>query len=213
MAAPRRLFKSCESSSDVPIVRIAILAAGQASRFGANKLLQPWRGKPLLSCVLEAATQACPNNVFLVSGADADNIASICAEFAVDTVLNPNYASGMGTSIAAAARACEGSADGMLLLLGDQPLVTAAHLSELIESWHGDPHRICASRYSDTLGPPVLFGSSCFERLAELNGDQGAKGLIENSDSVVAIDFPPAAIDIDRLDDLSELDKFESESE
>lgn len=195
------------------MIRIATLAAGQASRFGSNKLLQPWRGRPLLSHVLEVATQACPDRVLVVTGADADSTASACAEFAVDTVFNPDYSSGIGTSIAAAARACEGRVDGMLLLLGDQPLITASHLKDLIDRWDNDPHRICASRYAGTLGPPVLFGSSYLPLLAKLKHDNGAKELMTDNDQVVAIDFPPAAIDIDHLADLAGLDKFVSDSE
>ncbi len=192
------------------IVRIAILAAGQSTRFGTNKLVQNWRGRSLLSHVLEAATQTCPDQVLVVTGSDADAIASTCADFAVDTIFNPDHASGMGTSIAAAARACEGSADAMLLLLGDQPLVTASHLRELIDAWQDDPYRICASRFSDTLGPPILFGGAYFQQLAQLKGDIGAKELVTDNDRVVTIDFAPAAIDVDRLGDIAELDKFTS---
>ncbi|MDJ0792761.1 MAG: nucleotidyltransferase family protein [Woeseiaceae bacterium] len=194
----------------MPIVRIAILAAGQASRFGANKLMQLWRGQPLLSYVLEAASRTCPGQVLVVTGADAETIAPVCAEFGADTVLNPSFASGIGTSIATAARACKGDADGMLLLLGDQPLVTAAHLGELIDLWNGDPERICASRYAGTQGPPVLFGGAYLARLSELNDDSGAKEVVTGNDRVIAIDFEPAAIDIDELDDLLQLDKFSS---
>ena len=195
------------------MIRIAILAAGQASRFGSNKLLQRWRGRPLLSYVLDAATRTCPQQVFVVTGADANTIAPVCAEFAVETVFNSDHLDGIGSSIAAAARACEGSADGMLLLLGDQPLVTETHLRELIELWGADPRRICASRYSDTLGPPVLFGGAYFARLVELRNDNGAKDLMTDNDHVAAVDFPPASIDIDRLDDIAELDKFRSAHE
>ena len=148
-----------------------------------------------------------------MTGADANTIAPICAQFAVDTVFNPDYAGGIGTSIAAAARACKGSADGMLLLLGDQPLVTDTHLRKLIDLWDGVPRRICASRFSDTLGPPVLFGGANFPRLAELKNDKGAKDLMTENDQVLAVDFAPASIDIDRLDDISELDKFRSAHE
>ncbi len=196
----------------MPIVRIAILAAGQASRFGANKLMQLWRGQPLLSYVLEAASQICPGQVLVVTGADAETITPVCAELGADTLLNPSFASGIGTSIATAARACEGDADGMLLLLGDQPLVTASHLGELIDLWNGDPERICASRYAGTQGPPILFGGAYLARLSELNDDNGAKQVVTGNDRVIAIDFEPAAIDIDELDDLSQLDKFSSNS-
>ena len=196
----------------MPIVRIAVLAAGRASRFGASKLAQRWRGRPLLSYVLEAANLACPGQVLVVTGADADPIDEICAEFAVDTVFNPDYANGIGTSIATAASACEGDADGMLLLLGDQPLVNASHLGELMRLQDGDPQRICASRYSNTLGPPVLFGAGYFNELAQLEGDGGARELLTDNDGVTAVDFAPAAIDIDRLDDISQLDKFWSGS-
>ncbi len=195
------------------MIRIAILAAGRSSRFGTNKLLQRWRGRPLLSYVLDSAIRTCPEQVFVVTGADESMITPICAEFAVETVFNPDFASGIGTSIAAAARGCEANADGMLLLLGDQPLVTATHLEELIELWDGNPDRICATRFSNTLGPPVLFGSAYFQQLAQMTGDRGARELIANSDQVVAADFAAAAIDIDELDDISRLDKFLPDSE
>ncbi len=196
----------------MPIVRIAILAAGQASRFGANKLMQLWRGQPLLSYVLEAASQICPGQVLVVTGADAETITPVCAEFDADTVSNPSFASGIGTSIATAARACEVDADGMLLLLGDQPLVTASHLGELIDLWNGDEQRICASRYAGTQGPPILFGSAYFTQLSELNDDSGARRLVTDNDRVVTIDFEPAAVDVDKLADLAELDKLAPDS-
>ena len=197
----------------MPVVRVAILAAGQASRFGSNKLMQPWRGRSLLSHVLDAAKQACPNPVLVVTGSDAEAINPICAEFAAETVFNPDYANGIGTSIATAARVCEGNADAMLLMLGDQPLVTGAHLRDLVDHWQGDRQRICASGFANTLGPPVLFGSAYFAQLARLTGDGGARELIRNSDRVVAVDFEPAAIDVDLLADMSELDKFLADSE
>ena len=195
------------------LVRIAILAAGESSRFGANKLMQPWRGQPLLSYVLESASQTCPGEVLVVTGANAETIVPVCAGFAADTVFNPDYSSGIGTSIAAAARACDGSADAMLLLLGDQPLVTEAHLHALIDRWRGDPHGICASRFADTLGPPIIFGAANLKQLARLTGDQGARELVRDNDRVVAVDFAAAAIDVDEFDDISQLDKFVSDSE
>ena len=200
-------------AATAPIIRIAVLAAGQASRFGANKLMQLWRGKPLLSYALEAASRTCPGQVLVVTGADAAAIAPVCGEFAAETVFNPDYARGIGTSIAAAARNCEGNADGMLFLLGDQPLVTSSHLQAIIDLWNQDPQCICASRFAGTQGPPILFGRSYFEQLAELNDDSGAKKIVRDNDRVVTIEFEPAAIDVDSLEDISHLDKFVPDSE
>jgi CTP:molybdopterin cytidylyltransferase MocA len=112
----------------------------------------------------------------------------------------------MGSSIALAAGALSQSAAAILLVLADQPLVTASHLQQLVDTWRSAPDAIVASAYADVVGPPVVFPSRFFRQLTALRGDTGARGVLHaNAESVSSIEFNPAAIDIDRPEDLDRL--------
>ena len=188
---------------------IAVLAAGQARRFGASKLLQPHDDRPLLHHALAAATDALPGNVYLVTGHDAPTIAKSSSGFGYRQIFNPDFESGIGTSIAAAANHCADVADALIIALADQPKVNASHLTMLASTWSGDSEQIVATEFSGTTGPPVLFGSAYFAELAKLDGDQGAKEVLRsNAQAVVAVRFEAASIDIDTPADLDALDSF-----
>lgn len=192
-------------------IRIAVLAAGESRRFGSQKLLAPWQGQPLLAYPLSAAQLACPGGVLLVSGHAAERIEALAAEHADKAVHNPDFAAGVGTSIATAARACSADVDALLIVLGDQPLVTADHLRALIAAWERAADGIVATAYAGTVGPPVLFGRAHFAALTELGGDRGAKQLLlEQREKVVTVEFRPAAVDIDTADDLASLAQGDS---
>ncbi len=184
-------------------VTVLVLAAGNARRFGANKLLQPLGDEALLRHALSAANGVFPGRVTLVTGEDADRVAAAAGDLTASVVFNPDYVSGIGTSIAAGARACHTESDALVVMLADQPLITADHLRSLAAHWNGRPEGIVASAYSGTLGPPALFGKEHFDALSSLSGDRGARAVIEaNAQSVVAVAFEPASIDIDTPADL-----------
>ena len=142
----------------------------------------------------------------LVTGHEADAIEAVSSTRADMIVRNPDHALGIGTSIAAAARACPADADAIVIALGDQPLVTADHYRALISAWDRAGGGIVATAFAETLGPPVLFGRQYLPALAELRDDSGAKRILtEHREQVVTVDFPPAAVDIDTPDDLEGL--------
>lgn len=182
----------------------AVLAAGKSERFGASKLLQPLHGRPLIASALTTAQAAVPGNVILVTGHDASAVADASDGLADEVVFNGDYESGIGTSIALAARTCRDAADALVIMLADQPLITPSHIEALVEHLDGRPDRIVATAYSGTLGAPTLFGRNFFDALARLEGDCGAKPvLLENDQVVDAVEFEPASIDIDTPADLS----------
>ena len=192
-------------------IRIAVLAAGESRRFGAQKLLATWRGQPLLSFALAAAQRACPGGVLLVTGSDAEAIEALGEKHAIAIVRNPEFAEGIGTSIAVAARACSPDVDALLIALADQPLVSADHLQAIVAAWDRASQSIVATAFAGALGPPVLFGRAHFATLSALGGDRGARHLLhEHRDSVVTVEFPPAAIDVDTSEDLASLDQADS---
>jgi molybdenum cofactor cytidylyltransferase len=184
-------------------VYAVVLAAGQSSRFGGKKLTRNLGGKPLLQLPLAAAQAAFPGNVVLVAGHEADAIIESSGGLANHVVVNPDYSEGQGSSIAAGVRACRKDADAIAILLADQPLVTSEILERLAAEWTGDERHIVASGIGDSLGPPVLFGKGAFDKLCELDGDVGAKKLLQSGEFDVArIAVGAASFDVDTSQDL-----------
>ena len=195
---------------DVAIQRtIAIvLAAGKAERFGSTKLIAELNGRPLLQYSLAAAQQACPGNVCLVAGHDADKVIAAADGMYDQVVVNSAYASGMGSSIATGVDACTTAADAILLMLADQPLITGQHLQLLIQTWTGNDTEIVASGFDDVRSPPILFPEKSFAALRNLSGDQGARSVLASDDFTVSvINCEDARFDIDRLADLEFFDR------
>ena len=186
-----------------PKICACVLAAGRSSRFGSSKLVQQFRGKPLVQYVLLAAQGACEGQVYLVVGHDQESVIEAAAGLFDRVIVNKDFGDGIGTSIAAAARVCRNEADAILIALADQPLVTAAHIQNLIDTWSGADNEIVSSSFDGIACPPILFPKGAFSALSELQGDNGAKSLLANDEFVVSsIDFPPAKFDIDRPEDL-----------
>jgi molybdenum cofactor cytidylyltransferase len=187
-------------------VCIVMLAAGRSERFGTAKLLAEYRGKPLLHHALSAAQGTCPGNICLVVGHNSEEIETAATGLADRVIINEAYATGIGSSIACGVRACREHADAILIMLADQPLVSCAHLDQLVDRWTGSPDEIIASRFSGTSGPPVLFASALFDQLEDLHGDVGAREILRKSSSILrTVEFGAAAVDIDTPADLEAL--------
>ena len=191
-----------------PVIHVCVLAAGTSSRFGATKLTQTLNGIPLLQHALIAASGACPDRVTLVVGYDQRAVIAASDNLPDRIIVNDDFRSGIGASIASGVRACRRNADAIIVLLADQPLITTTHLDRLIERWSGDKTEIVASSFEGVHGPPVLFPSGAFDALCELTGDNGAKSILGNGDFVVSsVDIPEAGVDVDSPEALRELER------
>ena len=183
-----------------------VLAAGRSSRFGSTKQAATLDGTPLVRRAIDTAASVCGDRVITVIGHDA---ATVCQAMDSDSgfiIVNEAYEEGLGSSMAAAARACGAYADALLLLLADQALVTAKHLQTLIDAWSGTDDEIVATAYDDTLGPPVLLPRATFSDLCALSGDRGAHALLSDDRfQLKTVHFEAAAVDIDTPDDLARL--------
>ncbi len=144
------------------------------------------------------ANEACGDRTVLVTGHDRQAVANACEQLRGEELVNEHYGDGLGTSIACGVRAVRDAAAAVVILLADQPLVTADHVNALIDTWQDGGADIVATSFAGTQGPPVLFGKDCFDPLCELRGDTGAKALFDNPlFTLTAIQFEPAAFDVD----------------
>lgn len=174
-----------------------ILAAGKASRFGAPKQLLEFQGETLIDRACRTALEAGCDPVLRVLGAHADAIQSLPCPAGVSTLVHDGWEEGMGSSLAAGVSGLlelQPDLDALLVLLADQPLVTAGLLENLGESLAQASIVWC--EHGEAKGPPALFTREHFPELVSLQGDRGAKAVIARHEAVT-VPFPDAAWDID----------------
>lgn len=185
-------------------VYAVVLAAGRASRFGSTKQLASYRGEPLVRRALRAAESVCGADTILVVGHDLARVHEAAAPLEGFLRVNERYEEGLGTSIASAARVLPDTADAALFLLADQPRIEAHHLDRLIERWRENQSSIVCSSFGVASGPPVVFPADLFPELALLDGDTGARGVLErNPERVIRMKIEAAATDVDTPGDLA----------
>ena len=183
-----------------------VLAAGASRRFGSPKQLVRFGGQLLLQRVIATATELTGSAVSVVLGAHAAEIAANLPPGNASIVINRGWQEGIASSIRSAVSRLPGACDGALIMLGDQPMVGSHGLNRLAAAWRRQPRSIVASRYGSVTGVPAIFPRWCFNDLAALRGDQGARVLISRySDYVVRLAHPEAEVDIDYPEDLLEL--------
>jgi molybdenum cofactor cytidylyltransferase len=183
-----------------------LLAAGGATRFGSPKVLAPFHGQPLVRRGVQLLMPRCPAGVYVVVGASADGVRAALAPESVNFVENPDWASGLSTSLVRGVAALPAAAEAVLILLCDQPAITAADLDALIAAWQIEPELIAAAGFRDRLGPPVIMPRFVWPQLAALRGDQGARSLLEWHAEHTAVPMPHAAFDVDTPEDLARLE-------
>lgn len=195
------------SSDDEQALHAIVLAAGASTRFGSPKQLVRVDGRPLLHAAVSRAVAVAGHSVSVVLGAHAAELAPLLRHTPASIVINREWSEGMASSIRAGVSKLPGSCTGVMLVLADQPAVTAEDLRRLASAWRRQPAYIAAAQYGSTLGAPAVFPSSSFRDLAELRGDRGAQALFRrNPDRVVRVPMDSASIDIDTPEDLLRLD-------
>ena len=190
-----------------------LLAAGGSTRLGRPKQLLAYRGRTLLRHAAEQALASRARPVVVVLGADEARCQQELAGLAATDVVsvpNPDWAVGMGSSIRTGVTALMGHAPdvrGAIILLCDQPLVTAEVLDTLIARHVEAPAATIAAHYAGEPGVPALFPRARFGELAQLDGASGAKRLLRATEAspLVTVPCPGAAIDVDTLADYEAL--------
>ena len=118
---------------------------------------------------------------------------------------NPNWQRGLGSSIRTGVQQLintSAEAEAVVLLTCDQPFVDALVITALVDAWQNSGKAIVASRYVNTLGIPALFDRSCFDTLAALPDDSGAKTFIQSRlADILTVEFEAGVFDIDTAAD------------
>jgi molybdenum cofactor cytidylyltransferase len=189
-----------------PKIATLLLAAGESARFGGRKQLASIHGSPMILHALDALGATPPTDTFVVLGAFGDEIALLIKDRAT-LIVNDDWATGMGSSIACGIReiSASGSYDGVLIALCDQINLTREDYAKLTAAFTGKG--TVATRHADGYGVPAIFPASAFGDLERLSGPVGARKIINAQQSAITgIDLPNALLDIDTQGDLKQVD-------
>jgi len=186
-----------------------ILAAGSSSRMGRPKQTLSYRGESLLRRVARAALGAGCRPVVVVTGAAAELSRRELEGLGVREVFNQRWETGMASSVRAGVEAllnADPDAAAAVLLLCDQPHVTAEVISGLVAAHRANGSPVVASVYGGSFGVPALFARALFAELARLEGAAGAKRVIKrHAAEAHFLPFPGGEVDVDTPDDFSRL--------
>ncbi|AMR34025.1 hypothetical protein A0256_22545 [Mucilaginibacter sp. PAMC 26640] len=188
---------------------LIILAAGASRRLGKPKQNLIYKGETLLQRAVNTAIASECSPVVLVLGANADAIESTLVPGKFTIVINPDWQSGMASSVKLGINeiAKDKTIDAAVIMLCDQPFVTPELINSLLHYRGTTGKTIIGSAYKNTVGVPALFDRSVFNKLEELQGDEGARLLLKNqAQDVFAVKFDEGIIDIDTAEDYSQLD-------
>ena len=199
--------------TDKIIIDCLILAAGSASRFGGCKQLADWQGRPLLAASIATARTLEPERILVVGGAFYSQLLQAqpaleakskrASDRPIELLEFPAWKLGVGNSLAFGIKYLQ-NAHPVLVLLGDQPLISAQDLRTLYRAWRKNPDKIACASFANTLGVPAIFPAQFKAQLYKCRGDQGAKKiLLGYSNQVVPVVMPSAEFDIDTPVDLT----------
>jgi molybdenum cofactor cytidylyltransferase len=190
-------------------IGLILLAGGASARLGHLKQLLAYQGQSLLQHSIKLATGSRAKPVIVVLGAHAEELQPEIHEGNAHVVINTGWQEGMAASIRFGVHAfteLAPAAEGLILMVCDQPFVTSEVLNELIITQERTGKKIVACGYEDTFGPPVFFHRSLFGELQQLQGDIGARSIIrQHTNLVELIPFPQGSFDIDSEADYEQL--------
>jgi molybdenum cofactor cytidylyltransferase len=186
------------------VAAAVVLAAGASRRFGTQKLVALLEGRPDIRWTVERVLASRADDVVVVLGCEHEAVRRALLELPVRFVVNDRWRDGMSTSIATGLAALAPAARGALIVLGDQPGVSAGMLDDLIAAHEASPESIIVPAYRGIRGNPVLFPASLFAEVEATSGDTGAREIVvRHADRVRQLDFDvPMPPDIDTAADL-----------
>lgn len=186
---------------DIRSAPIVILAAGRSARLGRPKQLLSVDGTTLLRRSVSAALESDIGPVYVTLGSNADRMLAEMEGLEATAVVNDDWEEGMASSIRSGLRRAlkdHPDADGVLIMVCDQPSLDADTLKRLAVMQRQADAPVAAAAYAGTTGPPSLFHRSLFDELMGLSGDAGAKRVVErHSKDAAFLEWPDGERDID----------------
>lgn len=188
-----------------PKVGCVIMASGLGKRFGGNKLMADFGGKPMILRALQASEDLKAHCVVVTRHED---VAELCRNLGVEVILHdlPHRSDTVRLGLEAL-----GNVDACLFLPADQPLLRRETVKALVRQWETDQEHILRPVCKDTPGAPVLFPRWAFPQLRNLPEGKGGGWVIKNHPekaTAMEIENPYELMDADTPDTLQVLRQY-----
>ncbi len=157
-----------------PKIGCVIMASGMGKRFGCNKLMADFCGKPMIQRAIDATVGLFSCRVVVTRH---ESVASLCREQKIPVVFHDSPHRNDTVRLGLEAL---GDLDACMFLPGDQPLLRRETVAMLLENWKDNPNGIIRPAYEDSEGSPVLFPSWSFPELKNLPEGKGGGVVIKN---------------------------------
>ena len=161
-----------------------IMAAGNAVRFGANKLEAELDGKPLIRRAFEAVPAGVFDRVVVVTQYPAG--AALAREFGFEPVRNDRPGDGLSRTVRLGTQALA-QCDGIAFLVADQPLLSASAVRAVVRQWREHPSCIVGAACGTRRGNPNVFPREFFPALCALEGDRGGSAVIRRHEDALTL--------------------------
>ena len=192
-----------------PRIAALLLAAGKSSRMGVNKMLAEIEGRPMVARTAQRLLASRARPIVAVLGNQADEVDAALGKLPVERVHNPEFAAGLSTSLKRGLAALPAEIDGVVVCLGDMPLIAGRDVDRLIAAFNPlEGRAIVVPTRRGRRGNPILWSRQFFAEMLTLTGDQGARRLVEDHADLVAeieMDSDAVLIDIDTPEALAQL--------
>lgn len=184
-----------------------ILASGESRRFGENKLFYKINGKMLIEYTIENARNSLLYEKIIVFNPAVNYSVLNLNGFKI--AINYDYKNGMSTSIAAGLRKVENNIDGVMILLGDSPLIDQNIINRMINIYSQNDAGIVSAYNSGIPVNPAIFSSKYFNDLLNLKGDVGGRFILRNHpEDIIRVEIDNnALLDVDTKEDLKKIFK------
>jgi molybdenum cofactor cytidylyltransferase len=188
-----------------------VLAAGESRRMGEAKLLLPFGGKTIIEIIIESVIRSKVDKILVVLGSDKEKIEEKIKSLPLEFAFNPDYRSGMLSSIQAGFKALPEDAQAVLIILGDQPSVSSEVIDKIIAAYKKKGKGIVLPVYKKERGHPVLIDTKYRQQVANLSPKIGLRELVYNRpDDILEVKVETSSVlrDIDDAEDYrKELEK------
>ena len=191
-----------------------LLAAGASRRMGSqNKLLSDLNGKTMIEVVATELVNSKLSHIIVVTGHESEKIKAALTSLDLNFIHNHEYQRGLSTSLKTALEIIPKDTDGIIVCLGDMPLIKAMHIDKLIDAFNPiEGNSICVPVYGRKRGNPIVWSNEYLTQIRSIDGDIGAKNILdEHIEQITEVPMEENAVLFD-IDTPEHLDNYKESS-
>ncbi len=172
-----------------------VLAAGMSTRMGAHKVLLPFGTTTVIAHIVDTLARSAIDRVFVVTGHEAARVTEALSGRPATIITNSRYAEGMLSSVRCGLRALPPECSAALIVLGDQPRISAGLVDAMLRALSQSGKGIVVPTFQGARGHPLLFSTRYRDEILAHYDAAGLRGLLAaRADDVLELAVTDAAI-------------------